>query len=163
MISIQLPATGLSGLDATHSVFSPTRLSPVCPTFTFTDTERDLVNVDQQTSSPEAPFASTVALHSPLTAQLVSAQAARRFKPLKIIISQRKSKKLNTQAAIHKHPNAIPSFQVTMHCGAVTPADYQHERTPTPSPRAVVDHDKTPTQTPRTARPLKRNMEKLTF
>lgn len=153
MLSIQLTAPAIS--DSPPSVFSPTHCSPVYPFFRSSDTAPSI---------PDIAFALLSPQHSPLLTTKGNAVAAsKRIKPLKIVVSQRKSSVSSQSSsmskapgAIHVHPNALPSFQANV-------VNVANEKPiAAKSPRlGPVDHDATPTQTPRTARPLKKRHDLL--
>lgn len=148
MLSIQLTTPALE--QSVLSVFSPTRASPVYPLFSPAD-------LDAVDTLPDIAFALLSPQHSLLSSQgHAAASALKRVKPLKIVVNQRKSS-ISSQsssiskapAAIHVHPNALPSFQMSS-------TALQHSR----SVRSgTIDHDATPTQTPRTAKPLRRRQD----
>ena len=174
-VSVRDPPSPLS------SVFSPTRVSPTYPSFYLKPESAappscaPLASPETETDSEDDNDgdsyigASVTSLFRPngVESPILRDQAARRrVKSLKIVVSQRKA---SHGGAIHKHPNAIPSFRVSVHHArdhaqtqtqaqaqdsrAGTFAPYHHVLTPHPSPHHL-DGEKTPVQlTPRTARP----------
>ena len=179
--NLRLPTVSVAAAHSTlSSVFSPTRVSPAYLSFNLSvdaaeprarpplaspETDSDDGNdSDSYIGAAITPLFGTDSAQS----LIVRDQAARRsIKPLKIVISQRKASSLSLShigSAIHKHPNAIPGFDVAVHHAhahlhshagrADTLAPYHHVPTPHPSPRHL-DGEKTPVQlTPGTARPM---------
>ena len=162
MPSLQLSSTARN--ESSSSIFSPTHHSPVYTMFTNPQPSIDSHN-GPLPSIPDIAFALLSPQHSPASGTTSSKTnaAAKRMKPLKIIVSQRKNSTASQTSsiakaagAIHVHPNAIPSFHVSSH------ASHGQERVLLRSPRTgLVDHDATPTQTPRTARPLRKRHDLL--
>lgn len=168
------PRGTLSSFDSAASgIFSPTRVSPVFKHFDMDCVSLPSLSYDQLSCSSDyfdnasvnancttdSSLSSLIPKHSPLLSVL-RPENPTRVQPLKLFINSRYRRSAKPQQQQHntfnkhqtvdvKHPNALPSFQITVE-GTGSHQDGSYDKTPTASASHL---DNTPVPSPATARP----------